>query len=233
MSTLLKGSLGLLGAGSATTAGAIYLGTDIFKSKEDKKVSISKLLKTSNPEKRLITSSQASDGDWKEAWKNYRVANKGKKLNEDEWKLSGWVTPQDGNITNTENASDSFMNTCSINKDKEVSGTDDPLYKAVLVYCTRSTLVSDLISDNYPNKKILTSANNDDAGWKEAWTQYKTDNSGKSTQNSDAWQLAGWPTSTPDTVLESFKTKCGEKVKVATFKTDNEDYTNAVKWCTK
>ncbi|AEW45073.2 hypothetical protein MHC_01035 [Mycoplasma haemocanis str. Illinois] len=232
MSILLKGSLGLLGAGGVTTAGIIYFGSDVFKSKENKKVSISELLKTSNPEKRLITSSQASDGDWKEAWKTYREANKGKKLNEDKWKLSGWTTPQ-SDITNAENASDSFMSACSVNKDKQVSGTDDPLYGEVLAYCTRSTLVSDLIADNYPNKKILTSTDNDDAGWKEVWSQYRTHNSGKNDKDSDTWKLDDWPSSNENNVPQSFKTKCGEKVKVATFVTNNEDYMNAVKWCTK
>ncbi|AEG72624.1 hypothetical protein MHF_0345 [Mycoplasma haemofelis Ohio2] len=225
MTPLTKAASATAIAGTAATGG-IYLGTDLFK---DKKVEIASLLKTAYPNKRLITSKTVSDDAWKKAYKAYREANKDK--TKDIWSLKDWTKPQ-ATVEET-NATDDFISKCNSNSKLSVVGKDDPLYKQVLAYCTRDTLVSDLISEYGKGKKLLSKDGSDqDAAWKAAWNVYKTRNKDKG-ENLDPWKLNNWNTKkSGDELPDNYKDKCVEYSKKAAYQLEDENYKNVLDWCT-
>ncbi|AEW45127.1 hypothetical protein MHC_01305 [Mycoplasma haemocanis str. Illinois] len=211
--------------GTAVTGG-IYLGTDFFK---DKKVEIAVLLKTSHPNKRLITSKSVSDDSWKKAYKAYREANKDKI--KDIWNLKDWTKPS-ATVDET-NATDDFISKCNSNSKLEVDGSSDPLYEQVLAYCTRDTLVSDLISEYGKGKRLLSKDGSDqEDAWKAAWNIYKTQNKDKE-ENQDPWKLSEWKNKKSGNELPNdYKDKCVEYSQKPAYQLENENYKNVLDWCT-
>ncbi|AEG72625.1 hypothetical protein MHF_0346 [Mycoplasma haemofelis Ohio2] len=162
MSLLTKSALGFAAAGT-TAAGAAYAG-GLFDGKEKEKTSISKLLQSLNPEKRLIMASEGSDPLWKEAWKNYKVKYSGKGL--DPLKvLSGKALASD------ESAPADFMSSCKDLFDVKVVDGKDDSYQLVLNHCTRLTLVSDWIADR--GHELVSQTEGDATIWKDLWKKYK------------------------------------------------------------
>ncbi|AEG72598.1 hypothetical protein MHF_0319 [Mycoplasma haemofelis Ohio2] len=235
-STLTKVALGM-GAASATAAGVAYAGGAFSPSGEKEEV-VSRLIKTANPGKRVIVTTDVNDSNWKEAWKLYREDNKDKNVGEDIWKLKDWTKPDSGTINNTDQAPASFISECHSRSSNKTIKTDSNLYKEVLRYCTKDTQVSDLIAENNKDKTLLdTSSQSGDsspsADWINAWEVYKKYNEGKGA-SADAWQLESWESKKAGTVLPSdFKTKCATKLQTKTFDLNNEDYRGVLAWCTK
>ncbi|AEG72605.1 hypothetical protein MHF_0326 [Mycoplasma haemofelis Ohio2] len=229
MTTAFKAASTFAAAGTAT-AGGIYFGTDIFKGKVVTKKTIASLLREKHPQKRLISSSSVSDLDWKKAYKTYREGNKERNKGQDIWKLDGWDRLSEVQEVDT---TTEFISRCNSNKLVEVEGEQDPLYKQVLRYCTRDTLVKDLIFEN-TSKQLLNSASDQDtSGWTAAWEVYRTQNKA-SDKGKDAWEFSDWDSKKDKTELPAdYKTKCDSKASIPAFKLDNEDYKNVLNWCTK
>ncbi|CBY92316.1 hypothetical protein HF1_03080 [Mycoplasma haemofelis str. Langford 1] len=229
MTALAKGASAAALTGTAATGG-IYFGTDLFKN--ENKTAISSLIKNTNPEKRLITSKGVGDDVWKKAYKAYREANKDNE--KDIWGLKDWTKPNDP-IVET-NATEEFISKCDSNSKAEVSNKDDLLYKQVLAYCTRDTLVSDLISEGNTGKKLLdknVSGSDQDSGWQEAWKVYRTQNSSKGA-GQDPWGLESWDTKKDkDELPNNYKDKCVEHANKPAHQLDDENYRNVLSWCTK
>ncbi|AEG72612.1 hypothetical protein MHF_0333 [Mycoplasma haemofelis Ohio2] len=214
-----KAIVGLM-AGATATAGAVYFGTDLFK-EEISKRTISSLLREKNPERRLLTSSiETSDQAWKDAWAQYRNKNK---------ESNPWGLKNLSKITQ-DVPPDDFVSKCSFKSGLEISDDSDPLYREVLSYCTRDTLVSDLIVEN--NRTLLTSTSPSE-DWQKAWEVYRTNNADK-TQGKDAWQLTEWDSKkNGNTHTSDYQTKCAEKAKVKAFDLNSEVYKRVLAWCTK
>ncbi|CBY92293.1 hypothetical protein HF1_02850 [Mycoplasma haemofelis str. Langford 1] len=229
MTTAFKAASTFAAAGTAT-AGGIYFGTDIFKEKVVTKKTIASLLREKYPQKRLISSSSVSDLDWKKAYKTYREENKERNKGQDTWKLDGWDRPSEVQEVDT---TAEFISRCNSNKLVEVEGEQDPLYKQVLRYCTRDTLVKDLIEES-SGKRLLNSTDGQDTeAWNTAWGVYKTNNN-VSGKDKDTWEFSDWSEKKGgDTLPQGFKTKCDEKAKVPAFELENENYKNVLAWCTK
>ncbi|AEW45157.1 hypothetical protein MHC_01455 [Mycoplasma haemocanis str. Illinois] len=222
MTTLVKVAFATTVSG-ATIGGGIYFSSDLFKAK---KVSISSLLRSVNPEKRLITATEVKDADWKSSYKLYRDQNKNNE--KDIWNLKGWSKPTTP-VTLTD-ATQEFLSACDANSKVEVSGKEDPLYKQVLAYCTRNTLVSDLIKEENKGKQLLdTSGSEQETEWKAAWGVYRTQNKDK-----NPWGINNWETEKDKETLPSdYKSKCEEKIKQPAHKLEDENYKNVLAWCTK
>ncbi|CBY92292.1 hypothetical protein HF1_02840 [Mycoplasma haemofelis str. Langford 1] len=225
-SLLPKVALGL-GAASATAAGAAYAGGAFSPSGE----LISKLIKTANPDKREITSTSGEDTNWKEAWKRYRQDNKSKNTGEDVWKLKDWQKPEAGTINNDVAAPTSFIDECKSRLSKKVSGTESDLYKEVLKYCVRDTLVSDLVSETTGKTSLVDVE--DSTNWDRVWNLYKTHNNGKE-NGQDTWALNDWKQEKEKpNAPQSFKTACKNKLATKTGDKSHPDYLNFLSWCTK
>ncbi|CBY92289.1 hypothetical protein HF1_02810 [Mycoplasma haemofelis str. Langford 1] len=227
-STLVKGALGL-GAASATATGVAYA-NGVFSASEEL---ISKLIKTSRPDKREITATDGNDANWKEAWKRYREDNRDKNPNEDLWRLEGWTKPASGNIDNTTPAISSFISECKSRLSHKASGIEDASYKEVLRYCTRDTLVKDLIIENIAKDGKQLLQDGDTEGWNSAWQRYVDANKVKE-KGKDKWKLSDWGSTSSDTTISTnFKNTCGSKSTSKAHTIDNEDYKDVVSWCTK
>ncbi|CBY92259.1 hypothetical protein HF1_02510 [Mycoplasma haemofelis str. Langford 1] len=223
-SLLMKGIAGLAAA-SVVSVSSIYFGTDLLKSKR----SVSELIKALRKDKRLITGSSVEDPYWKAAWKKYRADNNSKAS--DAWGIKGWVKVV-GEIPD-DNAPQDFINSCKDKRERKIVNENNPLFFQVVSYCSRDTLVSDLIKENYPSKKILEKVDQGNSdGWKAAWASYKNVNTVK-TKDHDIWKLTDWPSQSAENAPDTFMNKCAEKVKVTAFDLNNEDYLNAVRWCTQ
>ncbi|CBY93145.1 hypothetical protein HF1_11370 [Mycoplasma haemofelis str. Langford 1] len=199
--SLLFKSLAGIGGVSAVTGAAI----GIPKLLEDKGELISELIKTKNPNKRLITSQSLEDADWKKSWEDYRKANKNAKKGEDSFQLSDWSGSITTDITDS-TASQSLLNACSSNSKKRVVESSQ-LYKDVLNYCTRDTLISDLLKESGKTPLLKSEAANS-AGWKAAWERYRIANKDK---DSDDWKLQdfnGQKNQASQQAWETFRTQC-------------------------
>ncbi|CBY92299.1 hypothetical protein HF1_02910 [Mycoplasma haemofelis str. Langford 1] len=230
MTTTLKAASTFAAAGTAA-AGGVYFGTDIFKEKNTvTKRTIASLLREKHPQKRLISSDSISDPDWRKAYKLYREENKDRDKGQDTWKLDSWTRPSE--VSQEVDATSEFISKCNSSKLLEVSGELDSLYQQVLKYCTRDTLVKDLISES-SGKRLLSSSEGQDAeAWSKVWDAYKTQNNvdGK---GKDVWEFSDWSEKKSGTDLpKDFKTKCDEKAKLPTFTLENENYRNVLSWCT-
>ncbi|CBY92290.1 hypothetical protein HF1_02820 [Mycoplasma haemofelis str. Langford 1] len=229
MTTAAKVASGVAAASTASVGG-IYFGTDLFNQQSKSlKRTVSSLLREKNPEKRLINPSVAvGDKAWKEAWSRYRNANK----TTNPWGVTGWS--QTSETVNSDTAApEDFISKCSTKSALEVSGTEDSIYNEVLSYCTRATLVSDLISENNRNRKILKSTDqNQEGDWKKVWDVYKSKNSNKA-KDGDVWKLQGWEAKhSGDTLPDNYKTTCDSKIVEEVFKLDDQRYLNVLSWCT-
>ncbi|AEW45079.1 hypothetical protein MHC_01065 [Mycoplasma haemocanis str. Illinois] len=225
---LTKVALGTLGAGTVAT-GAVYLGKDLISSNRSKaKTSIEALIERSNPEKRLISFGVGSNPSWQLAWKAYREDNRDNER--DIWNVEGWT--QDKGSIGTVDAPKAFMDACESKLSQEVLDTTDSLYSQVVKYCTRVTLVSDLINEN-EEKSLLhrgdNFANNED--WKKVWAAYKDANKDLA---QDEWNLSTWSTlKEQENVPDAFVTKCEQKSKAEEYKLDQPTYLDVLKYCTK
>ncbi|CBY92313.1 hypothetical protein HF1_03050 [Mycoplasma haemofelis str. Langford 1] len=227
--TLAKGALGL-GAASATATGAAYAG-GLFN-KNSKEELVSTLLKIFHPQKRLITASERSDSKWKEAWKKYKKDNEAKKSGEDSWSLKGWTKPDASKVNSDEAAPDYFVRECKSRSSQKTSGTSSDLYQNVLKYCTRDTLVSDLISEYGKGKKLLTTSSSE-GDWKEVWKLYRDQNKANN-KSVDDWKFSDWGAKKEgDTLPTDYQKKCSEKSLEPAFEIGDVKYLNVLTWCSK
>ncbi|AEG72630.1 hypothetical protein MHF_0351 [Mycoplasma haemofelis Ohio2] len=214
-----------MGAASATATGAAYAG-GLFD-KNVKEEVISTLLKTSNPQKRLITSTSNTDSKWQEVWKKYKEDNAAKKAGEDLLSLEGWgksVSEEENIVPNY------FINGCKSKASQKTSGTNSPLYQNFLKYCTRDTLVSDLISENGRTLLTDTSSTED---WKGVWNAYKNANKSDS-GSTDKWGFSDWTQKKDNDELPTdYKTRCSTKASETAFETTDIKYLNVLNWCSK
>ncbi|CBY92274.1 hypothetical protein HF1_02660 [Mycoplasma haemofelis str. Langford 1] len=218
-----KLALGTL-AGGATAAGGALAYKEISKPKVKEKKSIVTLIKDSRKDKRLMTKSNGGSEDhWKKGWKAYLDSKR------NIWGLSEWKdSPVD-----TDPAPTSFMNKCESVSREEVVDESDERYVAILNYCTRDTLVSDLISETKGKTLLVKDTNNPstNSDWLKVWGDYKTKNNGAST---DEWDIGSW-TSNKDqnNVPVAFMDKCEEKSKVKAHRLDQPEYLKVLEYCTK
>ncbi|AEW45768.1 hypothetical protein MHC_04560 [Mycoplasma haemocanis str. Illinois] len=190
---------------------------------------ISELIKTRNPEKRLISSPSLEDSDWKKSWEAYRKDNKGAVKGKDTFQLPDWSGPISEAISDGVNALQSLLNACSEKSNQKVL-PDSKLYKDVLSYCTRGTLISDLIKDS--GKTALSkTASVDTKEWKDAWERYRLANKSSST---DVWGVNTFSTvkeNANQSPPEDFRTKCETHLKSSDI--SNLELLERVKnWCT-
>ncbi|AEW45078.1 hypothetical protein MHC_01060 [Mycoplasma haemocanis str. Illinois] len=216
---MLKLSAGLLGAGTVV-AGGVLTYKNLIKSPTHL---IRDLLAVKNPEKRLL--SQSDDGssdEWKTSWKSYIEKYKNQESNP----FSLTSSQLKDTIVN---APSEFRNGCkSTSLDKVVDETD-LRYQAILSYCTRDTLVKDLILES--GREIIDSSSGD---WNESWKDYRHINNGKQDKE-DTWQLSDWKDKKGNDALvsEDLKKKCESKISGKTGGKVNDDYSNIVRWCSK
>ncbi|CBY93149.1 hypothetical protein HF1_11410 [Mycoplasma haemofelis str. Langford 1] len=226
-SSLALKSLAGIGGVLAATGAAI----GIPKLLEDKRQLISKLIEIHNPKKRLITATSLDDPSWKKSWEAYRKANKDAAKGKDTFQLPDWSGPISESISEV-SAVQSLLNACSSNSKKK-SSLDSPLYQDVLKYCTRDTLISDLLKES--GRKLLSKTRNNanSAEWRGVWAAYvkvNTENTG------DAWGISSYQTEKAKSgdsfsVSDDFMTKCESKL--ASSSIEDKTLLDQVKsWCT-
>ncbi|AEG72573.1 hypothetical protein MHF_0291 [Mycoplasma haemofelis Ohio2] len=211
--------------GGTTAAGGLYFHKGTSKPQTHL---IKDLLATKHPQKRLISkSTDGSEAAWRAVWKSYREAYKDRKSNP--FSLTSSQLKVEGAEVN---APSEFRDGCkSISLEKVVDESDER-YQAILSYCTRATLVSDLISET-AGKTLLQKGNDfaSNQDWKAVWDPYKEANKGL---DQDAWNIGNWSSNKDSTnVPEAFVTKCEEKSKVEEYKLTQPTYLDVLKYCTK
>ncbi|CBY92285.1 hypothetical protein HF1_02770 [Mycoplasma haemofelis str. Langford 1] len=215
---LVTGSL----ASCSVVGGGVLAGSKYF-GKETEKKPITTLLKEKNPEKRLIAqSSTGSEAEWKEAWKSYLTSGS------NVWSIEEGTKQPNG----TDNAPTSFIQKCMENSEVKVENEQDTTYFQVLSYCTRDTLIKDLISGT--KRLLVNSSDQDTEGWSASWSAYKSKNTNNQS-GKDKWALDDWSQKHSESnVPESFKQKCGDKSsgKAYSQKSLVEDYSLVLEWCT-
>ncbi|AEG72587.1 hypothetical protein MHF_0307 [Mycoplasma haemofelis Ohio2] len=218
-----KAGAGVAGAGAAATTGGILLHKELTKPKT---YLIRDLLASKNPEKRLISkSTDGSSDEWKAAWKLYSQAYKDNNKNPFSLTLEKPSTV-DGN----QKAPIEFMNKCEFLLNQKVSSEADDNYKNVFQYCTRDTLVSDLITEN--GRKLIGESEGKEA-WQKTWDDYKGKNSTHS-NGKDHWTLNGWDNQKNQAdAPQVFKQECTKRSKSKAHTLDNKDYQDVLLWCTK
>ncbi|AEG72715.1 hypothetical protein MHF_0439 [Mycoplasma haemofelis Ohio2] len=219
---IAKSLTGLLALGVAGTS-AVYFGYFY----ENGGIHISELLKTTNPEKRFISNSlESSDQNWKDAWKKYREDHKNE--NKEPLSLSDWSRPS-GEIKNDQNTPQSFVNACSSIKGEKVKDSKSSRYELALKYCTRDTLVKDLIEEKGSRSLLAkTGSSGTSEAWKAAWKTYVDDNK---SNDSNLWTLDNWTTiKAQEDAPDSFMTKCETKSKE---KWEDSKYLEVNKYCTE
>ncbi|CBY93184.1 hypothetical protein HF1_11760 [Mycoplasma haemofelis str. Langford 1] len=211
MSTPLK--LASLAVGTTATAGLGVAASKGLFSKE----SISSLL-SKDLSKRVIK--DLEEDNWKKSWKSYKESQK------DVWKL--------GNLDGE--APDAFKSKCKEQLDLKVSGVDSDEYKNFLKYCSRDTLVSDLIKENNPNREVITSDSDTDPSWVASWGIYIDDSRNQqSASGTNIWNLSDWGTnySQKTKAPASFRTQCKSNVSSPSHDINGSLYLDTVKFCTK
>ncbi|CBY92294.1 hypothetical protein HF1_02860 [Mycoplasma haemofelis str. Langford 1] len=219
-----KAALGV-GAASATAAGAAYA-SGVFSPSDEKKELISKLIKTTNPDKRIIIASSGDDPHWKEAWKRYREDNS---PDSDVWKLKNWnksSTP----VTSSETALSNFMSECASRLSLEISGVESNLYKEVLKYCTRDTLVEDWVKES--GKSLRVKGDGKSQEWKDLWTKYRTANKDKD-QGKDEWGIfkKKWTDITTEDAPSEFRDKCETESKLKSALLSEDSVQKVLAYC--
>ncbi|AEG73585.1 hypothetical protein MHF_1349 [Mycoplasma haemofelis Ohio2] len=84
-------------------------------------------------------------------------------------------------------------------------------------------------------RAILSTTTEDNDGWKDAVTAYKTDNTDKA---SDAWNLSDWSTIKSQGTLDhthasKLKEECVRRIEMKFKGKKDEGYLEVFKWCTK
>ncbi|AEW45084.1 hypothetical protein MHC_01090 [Mycoplasma haemocanis str. Illinois] len=217
-----KLAAGLLGVGTATVGGVLTYRSFIKPTTH----SIRDLLAVKNPEKRLISrSADGSSAEWKAAWKLYLSAYQ--KDGKNPFSLNKEKPNEEPN--GNENAPSEFMNKCEGLSGNMVVDKEDERYKNVLSYCTRNTLIQDLIQES--GRTLLKETGDD---WSASWKSYREVNSGKE-QNQDIWKLSDWNAKkgADSSISDDLKKKCKEKLESNAGIQVDDDYQNVVKWCSK
>ncbi|AEW45734.1 hypothetical protein MHC_04390 [Mycoplasma haemocanis str. Illinois] len=225
LSTAIKSLIGLgaIGGVASSAVGVNYL-------LSNRGSIISELVKSKSLNKRkLIKSSNGSEDAWKKSWQAYREVfnNTGKNP------FSLALTKEIGSVTSV-NATQEFMSACESWESKKVKNIEDEDYQTFLKYCTRNTLMSDLVSENL-GRRVLTkgSEDSDSKGWKDAWSDYKKKNSyvqGKQ----GIWDLSDWSSKyNQDKAPVTFMTRCDSELKREYYDVKGEDYNRVIDWCTE
>ncbi|AEW45743.1 hypothetical protein MHC_04435 [Mycoplasma haemocanis str. Illinois] len=216
LSTVAKLTIGLgtVGGVAGSAVGVNYL--------ISKGPSISELIKSKNPEKRLLDKNSSSEL-WKAAWKAYREANKNEE--KDIWGIEGW---KKGDATTVEEAPEAFKKGC----ESRIEGSSK-LYDEVVNYCTRKTILADLVGDD-PNRKLLAKVEggNTDA-WKSAWAEYKKEGTNHNGSGENDWKLSDWSSVNSSTeAAGSFMDKCKSNSEKEGHDTSTLLYQKLLKYCT-
>ncbi|CBY93242.1 hypothetical protein HF1_12340 [Mycoplasma haemofelis str. Langford 1] len=212
MSSTLK--IPLFMAGATATAGIGALAAKELSSPKDEKT-ISSLLAT-DPSKRSIADSE--DEAWKQAWELYKKSKK------DIWRLGeGADVPL------------SLKTTCKRKLTLKVSGKDSEGYREFLSYCTRDTLVSDLIKEHGGGRELLVKGNGSDGDWKAVWKSYGSDSrNATKTANGDIWKLGDWNSKhSEQNAPDTFMNKCIANAKEPVYEVSNQIYIDTLAFCTK
>ncbi|AEW45737.1 hypothetical protein MHC_04405 [Mycoplasma haemocanis str. Illinois] len=215
LSTITKFAIGL---GTVGGVAGSAIGVNYFLSKGP---SISELIKSKNPEKRLLDKNSSSDL-WKAAWKSYRAANKDKE--KDMWSIDGW---KKGEPTDNEAAPESFKNAC----ESRIKGSSK-LYDEVINYCTRKTILADLVSEDSGRVLLVKVSGGNSKEWKEAWSSYKKANT-THTDNSDVWKLTGYSSEhSKENAPDVFMEKCKTNSETEGYDINGDLYKQLLKYCT-
>ncbi|CBY93125.1 hypothetical protein HF1_11170 [Mycoplasma haemofelis str. Langford 1] len=215
LSTAAKSALGLgtVGGVAGSAIGANYL--------LDKGPSISDLIKSKNPEKRLLDKNSSEEA-WKAAWKAYREANKNKE--KDIWSIEGWTT---GASKDSEEAPDTFKQGCA----SRIRGSSK-LYDEVISYCTRKTILADLVKESSGRALLAKESGGGSAAWKAVWTEYKKSDT-THTNGKDAWKIDTWSSiHSSENAPDTFMDKCKSNSEVEGHNPDSELYKQLLKYCT-
>ncbi|AEW45784.1 hypothetical protein MHC_04640 [Mycoplasma haemocanis str. Illinois] len=202
------------GTASALGAGAIMYG-DLLSPKIQKESIASFLSK--NPVKRAIGTSE--EEDWKKVWKMYKDSK------QDIWNL--------GNLSG--DAPTEFKNVCKEKLNLKVSGSGSEEYKDFLLFCSRDTLISDLIRENNKDRDMLEGTDASSSDWKNAWKEYSSDSRNQKTENgSNIWNLNDWKTQhSQQNAPQTFIDKCVANIKHPSHNINDLLYLDTVKFCTK
>ncbi|CBY93117.1 hypothetical protein HF1_11090 [Mycoplasma haemofelis str. Langford 1] len=215
LSTAAKSAIGLGAVGGVTGSaiGANYL--------FNKGLSIRELIKSKNPEKRLLNE-KSSDASWKAAWKAYRSANKDRE--KDIWSVVGW---KKGEPTEDEVAPEAFKKGC----ESRIEGSSK-FYDEVISYCTRKTTLADLVSDDSRRTLLVKVTGGNSSEWKAVWAEYKKSDSTKAS-GKDAWKLSNWPTdSQKEEAPDVFMEKCKTNSETEGYDVNSDLYKQLLKYCT-
>ncbi|AEW45736.1 hypothetical protein MHC_04400 [Mycoplasma haemocanis str. Illinois] len=224
MTTLYKGIIGAVGVTSGIGLTALYKSGSF-----EKQQVISSLLSSSNKDRRkLVKSSSGAEDGWKQSWKEYREVfnNTGKNP------FSLALTKETGSVTSV-NATQEFMSACESWESKKVKNIEDEDYQTFLKYCTRNTLMSDLIKENGRQALVKSGTETSDAKWTKVWEEYKKHNIVKTAQ-SDYWKLNDWANKNgSSTVPVSFMNRCDSELNRSYYDVHGDDYKKVVDWCTE
>ncbi|AEW45763.1 hypothetical protein MHC_04535 [Mycoplasma haemocanis str. Illinois] len=210
----LTAKLPLFAAGATATVGVGALAVkELAFSKSQE--SIASLL-SQDLSKRAIS----KDEDWSKVWSLYKSSAK------DIWGLknSGADVPE------------SFKDACKNKLESKVGSKDSKEYQDFLTYCTRDTLMSDLIKENAPNKELLVKKTGSDADWVKSWKSYVESEKNKKQAGGDhTWGLSDWNNnySKLDTAPDSFMDKCVANVKEPFHDIKGTLYLDTLRFCTK
>ncbi|CBY93127.1 hypothetical protein HF1_11190 [Mycoplasma haemofelis str. Langford 1] len=224
MTGLSKGLAGAAGAASGT--GALAFG--IYKLSPSKELkTISSLL--DSKKRKLIKSQNGSEEAWKTAWQEYR-----KNFNNSNTNPFSLTLAKGTSSVASENATQEFMEACEAQGTKKVKDTESKDYQLFLKYCTRDTLMSDLVLENSKRKALVKKdSESEDANWKAAWAEYKKENTNTANQM-DHWKLTDWSTkNSGDKAPVSFMDRCDKELKRAYHDTEGDDYKKVISWCTE
>ncbi|CBY93120.1 hypothetical protein HF1_11120 [Mycoplasma haemofelis str. Langford 1] len=226
MAALSKGAMGAVGAASGTSLAA--LGAYKFLIQDESK-SITSLLASKNPNKRrLVKSDSGEESSWQASWLQYRKDFHSGDKNPFSLTWTKETTPA------STKAPSEFMSACETQGTKMVKDVESQDYQLFLKYCTRDTLMSDLVSEN-PRKQALTKENaeSSNADWVAVWKEYKTANPYSAGQKGQ-WELSDWEGKhNSEKVPLSFMTKCESELNKPYFNIEGSDYRRVISWCTK
>ncbi|AEW45097.1 hypothetical protein MHC_01155 [Mycoplasma haemocanis str. Illinois] len=222
MSLPVKLSIGTLVGGVTVTGGALVY-REVYKTPSKKP--IYELIKTLNRDKRLISKSETGNSkEWQAVWKLYKEEYQNKESNP----LS-INSEQLKNSTSNQDAPTEFMNKCESFSRELVLDEKNGRYQDVIKYCTRNTLVQDLVSES--GRKLIDETN---GNWSESWKSYRAANSGKG-NNQDTWQLSDWESkkNADSTISDNLKVKCKEKLGEEAGVKSVQDFQDVVNWCSE
>ncbi|AEW45103.1 hypothetical protein MHC_01185 [Mycoplasma haemocanis str. Illinois] len=170
---------------------------------------ISRWIQDRRPDRRLLFDGYHKDFSgatpvWQFVWKKY--TNDFSSGNSNPFRLTNM---------SGENASQEFRNMCKKLFRESVSSTDDEKYIYAVEYCTRPTLVLDLIWDQ--GYEIAS-----DSDWNNLWKEYK---------NNNFWNITS--ATSDDNAPEKFKTKCKAESEKAQGNKKDASVAKVIKYCSK